>query len=418
MKKEKPIECRPTRWRGRLGYAIANEHLSLCWLLGGGHLASISCRGGHARGVNLLWESNWRAIDPQKYSERKHSKQYGAPPAGQFLSGFTGHALCLGYFGSPSEEETQLGLPLHGEAASRPWTVAGKRTSRVAARLKLRVSAPIAGLTLERNIVLRAGESVACVDETLTNRRNHDTYFQWVQHPTFGPPFLAAGESVCLVPGTCSKTWPLGYEDKCALKDDSEFQWPNAPAENGGVLDISQPFSHGDRGFVAATLLKPDSEFSYIAVLNWRLKLIAGYLFRRADFPWVAIWEENRARAGAPWGGKTQARGMEFGTSPMPVGLQNAIQAGPVFGVPTVRCLPARSHKSVSYCIFVAQVPAAWHAISGISACDGAIVIAGPNSEQPIVLSAKGLNEITSRSAVVSEGQKLSLRHKETPKYE
>lgn len=393
-KNDQSARCRATRWRGRSAYTIANDRLSLSWLLGGGHLASLTCRDGRARDVNLLWEANWRAIDPEKYSQRKHERSYGAPPAGQFLSGFTGHALCLDYFGAPSEEETARGLPLHGEPASRRWTVAGKRVSRDMSRLKLRAVAPVACLKVERDIVLHGGESVAYVKESVTNLRDRDSYFQWVQHVTFGPQFLEAGESICLVPGTRAKTWPLGYEGKSALKDDSEFQWPRAAAEDGGQIDLSQAFVREGRGFVAATLLSQELEFGYVAVLNWRLGLIAGYLFRTTDFPWVAIWEENRARSGPPWNGKTQARGVEFGTSPMPLGLRDAISAGPIFGVPTVRCLPARSQKIASYAIFSADVPATWRTISGISASDKKIVIVGPDPDKKIELPASGLSTL------------------------
>jgi hypothetical protein len=386
------MECRETRWRGRAAQLLANDCLALRWLLGGGHLASLCSRNGRARDVNLLWEANWRTIDPQKYSQRIHSGKYGPLPAGQFLSGFTGHALCLDYFGAPSDEETKLGLPLHGEGACSRWTVAGKRVSPDGARLRLRATAPVAELKIERDIALRGGESVVYVRETLTNLRRRDSYVQWVQHVTFGRPFLKAGESVCLVSGSRAKTWPLGYEGKCALKDDSEFQWPNAPAEDSGAIDVSQPFVRNGRGFVAAILLNQRSETGYVAVLNWRMGLVAGYLFRRIDFPWVAIWEENRTRTGAPWNGKTQARGLEFGTSPMPLGLREAILAGPMFGVPTMRCLPARSRVEVSYTIFVAEVPSEWRTISTISARGDSIVVAGPDPKHRIELSAKGLS--------------------------
>ena len=125
------------------------------------------------------------------------------------------------------------------------------------------------------------------------------------------------------MPGTHSKTWPLGYDGKAALANDSEFAWPNAPAEDGSSLDISHPFTTRGRGFIATTLLADthDSQLAYIAVLNWRLGLLAGYCFRRSDFPWVVNWEENCARSDSPWNGKTQARGLEFSTSPLPLGL-------------------------------------------------------------------------------------------------
>ncbi len=383
-----------SRWRGRSACLLANEHLSLSWLLGGGHLASLSLHSTPAHDVNLLWEANWRTIDPQKYSQRKHQRTYGPPPAGKFLSGFTGHALCLDYFGAPSAEETFLGLPLHGEIPSSRWALASKSSSRGLARATLRAKAPAAGIALRRDVELRAGESVACVTEVITNAKNRDHYFQWVQHVTFGPPFLQTGESVCLLSGTRAKTWPLGYEGKCPLQSDSEFAWPQAPAAGGGTLDISQPFTSAAGGFVATTLSDQNSPLGYVAVLNWRLGLLAGYCFRRADFPWIAIWEENRARSGPPWNGKTQARGLEFGTSPLPVGLDDAILAGPLFGVPTIRRLPARGQEKASYAIFAVEVPTTWRTVSKIAAGSNAIVLIGPNPSDRIELPASGLAEI------------------------
>ena len=390
------MECRTVVRRGRPGWLLANNQISLCCLRGGGHLESLYLRTGPAPNVNLLWQPNWQTIEPERYSEQKHGRRFGFPPAGKYLAGYSGHSLCIDYFGAPSEEETRLGLPLHGEVASNRWKLANKDVQRGLGRLRVRSAAPSAGLTVQRDITLRENESVAYITETVTNKTKRDRYFQWAEHTTFGPPFLQAGESVCLMPGTRSKTWPLGYEGKGALENDREFSWPNAPASKGRFLDISQPFATKGRGFIATTLLAEDrdSQLAYAAVLNWRLGLLAGYCFRRSDFPWVANWEENCARTDAPWDGKTQARGLEFSTSPMPLGLRDAILGGPLFGVPAVRCLPARGSQMASYVMFATEVPRAWRTIAGISIGRNALVVAGPNLEERIKLTARGLREI------------------------
>lgn len=391
------IECRAVVRRGRPGWLLANDQISLCCLRGGGHLESLCLRTGPAPNVNLLWQPNWQTIEPERYSEQKHGRRFGFPPAGKYLSGYSGHSLCIDYFGAPSEEETLLGLPLHGEVASSRWTLVKKDAQRKLGRLRVCSAAPSAGLVVQREITLRENESVAYITETITNKTTRDRYFQWAEHTTFGPPFLQAGESLCLMPGTRSKTWPLGYEGKGALEDDREFSWPKAPAANSGrSLDISQPFTINGRGFIATTLLAEDrdSQLAYVAVLNWRLGLLAGYCFRRSDFPWVANWEENCARTDAPWDGKTQARGLEFSTSPMPLGLRDAILGGPLFGVPAVRCLPARGLQVASYAMFVTEVPRAWRTIAGIRIRRSALVITGPSPEEEIKLTARGLREI------------------------
>jgi hypothetical protein len=390
------IECRAVLRRGRPGWLLANEQVALCCLRGGGHLASLCLRTGPAPNVNLLWEPFWQTIEPERYSKQKHGRRFGFPPAGKYLSGYAGHSLCLDYFGAPSEEETALGLPLHGEVASKRWTLVKKGVQRGLGHLTVRSAAPSAGLTVQRDITLRENESVAYVTETIANETTRDRYFQWAQHTTFGPPFLQAGESVCLMPGTRSKTWPLGYEGKEALENDREFTWPNAPANNGHSLDISRPFTTNGRGFIATTLLAEDrdSQLAYVAVLNWRLGLLAGYCFRRSDFPWVANWEENCARTDAPWGGKTQARGLEFATSPLPLGLRDAILSGPLFGVPAVRCLPARALQTASYVMFVTKAPHAWRTITGFRIRGNSLAVTGPHPEERIELTAGRLREI------------------------
>jgi hypothetical protein len=390
------IECRAVSWRKRPAWLLANDQIAVCFLRGGGHLASLCMRSGPAPNVNLVWEPFWQTIEPERYSEQKHRRRFGSRTVGKYLSGYAGHSLCVDYFGAPSEEEALLGLPLHGEVASSRWTLVKKSTKRETGQLVLRSAASSAGIQVQRAITLRENECVAYITETVTNKTNRDRYFQWVQHTTFGPPFLQAGESVCLMPGTRSKTWPLGYEGKEALESDREFHWPNAPATSGGSLDISKPFTTNGRGFIATTLLAEDrdSQLAFVAVLNWRLGLLAGYCFRRTDFPWVANWEENRARTDAPWRGKVQARGLEFGSSPMPLGLSDAILNGPLFGVPAVRRLPAQCAQTVSYAVFVTAVPRTWRTISGIEMRQKSLSVTSPDPQGRIELMAAGLPEI------------------------
>ena len=210
-------------------------------------------------------------------------------------------------------------------------------------------------------------------------------------------------ESIVAIPGTQSKTSPDDYGGHCALATDQEFTWPHAPAYDGGTHDISQPFARKGRGFVATTLLgggAPDSPFTYVAVLNWKLGLIAGYIFRRADFPWAAIWEENCSRADAPWYGTTQARGLEFGNTPLPLGLQHAINSGPLFSTPTVGRVPAAGHATASYAIFATEIPPTWKKISSIDVRASAntsldaIAITGPQAGYQLTLPASHLAKL------------------------
>ena len=125
-KNRSSIERHAVLRRGRSGWRLANDQVALCCLRGGGHIQSFSRRSGAGKDVNLLWEPPWQTIEPWRYSKQKHGRQYGFPPLGKYLSGYTGHSLCIDYFGAPSEEEARLGLPLHGEVASNRWSLVEK----------------------------------------------------------------------------------------------------------------------------------------------------------------------------------------------------------------------------------------------------------------------------------------------------
>jgi hypothetical protein len=77
-----------------------------------------------------------------------------------------------------------------------------------------------------------------------------------------------------------------------------------------------------------------------------------GYRWKREDFPWLGIWEENHARKSAPWNGVSVTRGMEFGVSPQAESRRAMIDRGSLFGVPGYKWLPARKTLRASYAAF------------------------------------------------------------------
>ena len=78
-------------------------------------------------------------------------------------------------------------------------------------------------------------------------------------------------------------------------------------------------------------------------------KLAFSYVWKRADFPWLGIWEENHSRTSPPWNGRTVACGMEFGVSPMPESRREMIDRGRLFDTPVYRWLPAKGRLAVEY---------------------------------------------------------------------
>lgn len=396
MKKHSKVSCSRARWHGRQSVALTNGAMTLHWLLGGGHLASVVAHSACGNSPNFLFEAPWKTIEPYQYSAKKHSKVYGPPPEGSYLAGYQGHVICLDYFGIPSREESEQGLPLHGELPSRRWGVRAKKAAPGTVGVILKGEAPIARLTFERDVTMYEGEAVAYVKETVVNRQKMDRYIQWVQHATFGPPFFAKDESVCAMPASRCLTGPYEYEGMPALPINKEFSWPMAPAHSGGQLDISKPFTADGRGFVATVLLETSSAISYMAVLNWKMGRVFGYCYRTADYPWVVFWEENRVRQAAPWKGLTQARGLEFGNTPTPEGMKESVFAGRLFGVPRLTCLPAKGRRTNPYLLFAAEVPTSWRGISKIEARDGKLLLTESPGSPSVKLDARGVDKLLS----------------------
>src|SRR5690242_12884945 len=322
--------CEPVQWKQRRGYRLSNSVVELTVLTGGGHLVDFRLCGST---TNVLWEAPWDTIDPQDFSDR-HIPAYGDRTVGRLLAGLTGHALVLGYFGMPSAAEVEQGLPLHGEAANSEWRIVAATSDEDRDSLILDVELPVYQLRCRREITLAKGASFASITETLTSFAPAPTDFQWVQHAAFGPPMLNHESAQLFLPAERAITWPLGYEDIDYLPNNVEFPWPQAPGPAGEIVDRSRPFAHAHTGFVVSVLADSQRQDAYAAVLNRDLGLVAGYHFDRSRFPWIALWEENRARQYAPWNGVTQVRGVEFGNTPMPLGLDQARRTNCLFETP------------------------------------------------------------------------------------
>jgi hypothetical protein len=394
MKRRRTLFCKATSWHGRNAFCLGNELVRLTTLTGGGHIAEFRFADGAGfPTVNPLWTPPWQTIEPYKYREKIHASRYGSLAEGKLLSGIAGHNICLDYFGPPSPEEAKEGLSQHGEAPSAKWHKTRLRVNEREVSLTLKVRLPVAGLTFTREISLRRDESVVYFQEMVRNDNRADHLFHWTQHVTLGPPFLSNRDSLVALPGEKGITYPYGYnEGRALLRSGSRFHWPKAPGRARKAIDLTRPFARRGCGFVASVLLDPRREIGFIAGLNRRSHLLIGYCFSRREFPWVAVWEENRATAAPPWNRRTQARGLEFGTNPIPIFRREAFGLGTLFGTPTFSYVPARGRKTVNYVAFLAQAPSDFENVRDAQLTDKQIRLCGPGDEF-LMLSASGLRE-------------------------
>jgi hypothetical protein len=336
-----------TTYQGRRAAAIENQQLRVTVLQEGGHIAEILDKD---TGINPLWTPPWHSIEPSAFGPGTYA-EYGSGVESKLLAGIMGHNLCLDIFGGPSDEEFAAGVTVHGEGS-----VASYEIEESGGGLRLRARFPLAQLAFERRIELR-GCSVR-IRESVENLTACDRPIGWTQHVTLGPPFLEKGVTQFRASATRSKVLESEFGVADTLRGAAEFDWPSAPRCDGGIEDLCVFTGAASSSAFTTHLMDPARENAYFAAFAPAARLVFGYVWKQADFPWMGIWEENYSRTHAPWNGKTLTRGMEFGVSPMPESRRAMVDRGKLFGVPAYRWLPAKARLEVEYCALMSHADA------------------------------------------------------------
>lgn len=384
-------------WRGRAATRLSNGLIELTVLTGGGHLAALRLLTPGDLSTNVLWEAPWLTADPTAESFQALAESYGPVATGRFLAAYTGHALCLDYFGAPSTRQAAAGLGIHGEAACRCWNVS-QTEGGAGAACRWSAQLPLARLNFEREIRLGDGERVIFVEETVTNECSIDRSFHWVQHVAFGPPFLNSAECTLAASGNRGMTSPSDYEGCSLLATHREFLWPHAPRDGSEsrFVDLRRAFSTKGSGFLACVQMDTKRRVQYMLAVNWKQRLVVGYCFRTDDFPWMAIWEENCARQSIPWNGRTRARGMEFGTTPMPLTPDEPFPGGTLFNTRGWCISPANGVKTARYILFLAAIPAGLNSIESAEVEGDIIQLYNDQRNSSVSISAQGCEKFLS----------------------
>jgi hypothetical protein len=321
-------------FHNRRAAQIENESVRLTVTAEGGHIAEILHKPS---GVNPLWIPPWPSIEPSAWSLEK-TPEYGADAESKLLSGIMGHNLCLDLFGGPSPEEAAAGMTVHGEASILPYEISTSDRELTAACFLT-----AAQLRFHRRIRLDGVRVL--ITETVENMAILDRPIAWTEHVTLGPAFLEKGMTEFRAPGTKGRS----------LGSNHDFDWPLKPREGGATEDL-RLFTNAPRsaGF-DSVLMNPAQDQAFFFAFSPRTKVLFGYVWKRADFPWLGIWEENNSREHAPWNRRTLTRGMEFSASPVAESRRQMIDRHSMFGVPAYRWLPAKSKAQVDYWAFIAE---------------------------------------------------------------
>lgn len=357
------------QFENRDAWKLENDRLRVSILHGGGHIAEIVLKTASGDSVNPLWVPPWPSIDPWTFDVDKHGSIYGTNSESALLSGIMGHNLCFDFWGAPSETEFQAGISYHGEVSILKAEKVVQTESYLTHRLNLTQSAT----AITRSMTLVPGQPVLYVEETAESRISRDKPFGWVQHATFGPPFVNS-ETVYF--DASATQGDLGGEDYKSLGT-----WPvGSPGE--GQEDYRRFSREAPSGKMAYFLMYPERDQEFVTALNTEYQLLIGYLFWRAEYPWMMVWEENRKSMTPPWNGETMTRGMEFGNTRIPGSAKEYFKKPEMYGTPTFGWLDARGKLTKRYLVFMAEIP------------DGMTGVRDVELEgSEIVVKAKGVTE-------------------------
>jgi hypothetical protein len=325
-----------TTFHNRRAVQIENGQLRVTVTVEGGHVAELFHKAG---GVSPLWIPPWPSIEPSVYTMAKYPG-YGSDSESKLLAGIMGHNLALDLFGAPSKEEAAAGITVHGEASIAPYDITAHGDN-----LTAKCHLVAAQLAFERHIRLD-GQRVLFT-ETVENLSAFDRPIAWTQHVTLGPPFLERGVTQFRAPGTKSRTL-----------EGMDFDWPLLPHKDGRKEDLQVYTSAASSAGFTTHLMDPHRDHAFFFAFSPKSGVLCGYVWKRTDFPWLGIWEENHDRKLPPWNGRSLTRGMEFGASPIPESRREMIERHTLFGMPGYRWAPAKTKLTVEYWAFITRAKA------------------------------------------------------------
>jgi hypothetical protein len=319
---------------------MENDFLRVTVLEEGGHIAEVFDKRA---GVSPLWIPHWRSVEPSNFGDAQHS-QFGTGPDAKLLAGIMGHNLCLDLFGGPSQHEALAGLTVHGEASVDRYNITESQNE-----LSLQLVLPLAQLKFSRTLQLHAQH--VRIHETVENLGAMDRPLAWTQHVTLAPPFLdpATTQFRASVSRSFVSESDPGFD--AYLTPGAEFTWPIAARLDRKSADLRQMNETAPASGYTAHLVDPQHDHAYFVAFAPQFRLAFGYIWRRSDFPWLGIWEENCSRRGSPWDGRTVTRGMEFGVSPFPETRREMIDRNRLLGRPTYKWIDAHGRLEAEYWI-------------------------------------------------------------------
>ena len=376
-------------------FVLENDRMRVSTLPGGGFIGEIRFKSDDPKkSVNPMRVPDYQTIDPYAYDIYRDGPTYGTGMQRRLQSGYMGHFVCFPLFGSSTQAELSNDYGHHGEALAVEWKRQKVDTEKDRVTLSYGADLPKTNFRIDRTITLPADETVAYVEESVENLAIYNRPVQWVQHVTFGPPFLEAGKS--FVDASIDRVARPGRGGPGI----AAVSWTNVA---GTQTDITDYRVFSGRG--AVWLMDRSRPKVYFTVYNTDYPVLIGYIFSSADNPWVLDYQANQTgvppqpanQANRPpnqtpnqpplAGGRTVARGICIGDSPIE-GQRTAIETGKILGVPVHSWIDSRQRRTQSYAFFLAEIPLGYKGVADLRIEDGRIVLVERETGKTIAIKS------------------------------
>jgi catechol 2,3-dioxygenase-like lactoylglutathione lyase family enzyme len=344
-------------FHGRRAWVLSNGWIRVSVLAGGGHLGEIRLLSDDPKkSLNPMRVPHYPTIEPYQYDPARHDAIYSDTPSRWLLSGYMGHLLCFPFYGPPSEEEARAGLGNHGEAAIVEWKKTNVEANAAGATLWYGADLPKTQFHVERTITMPRGMRQAHVETWVENLAPFDRPINWMEHATFGPPFVEPGKTVLDVSAKRGQV-PAGRAGSGSLREGSAIEWPKGVGLEGHTVDLRVFQPQSPSGTYYALRLDPARSEQFFTLYHPEYRVLIGYTFPAEGYPWLADWQENRRNTTPPWSGEVVARGIEFGSSPVDEGLRKSVERGSLLDTPSYRWIGAHQRLKQEFTVFLSEIP-------------------------------------------------------------
>jgi hypothetical protein len=338
----KPIAHQPS-------WILRNDTTELALTCFGGHMAPVTFFRDSATPVQPYYINPWHGENPK----------LPVP----VLKPLRGDFFCLP-FGGNADPLNGKQYPIHGETASRTWTLKDIAKDGKVTALKAQMNLRVGGGKVCKQLSLRDGHNVVYSQHTISGV---DAKLPLGHHATLALPETEGAMKVS------SSSFALGLtnRDFDGLPEDGSYQ---SLALNGSFTRLDRvPLiwkdpSLGDcssfpirAGFtdIMAVFKKPSATPAWMAAVNTE----AGYLWfsmkDAAQLPATMFWISNGGRHGAPWLGRNRCLGLEDVCANFALGAAASAKANPVSraGFKTAVALSAKAPTAVNTLQGVVKVP-------------------------------------------------------------